>query len=45
MVLSPLADCPLDEVRVGMELELTVRTLYEDEEGNDVIAYKFRPVR
>ena len=43
MVLSPLADCALDQIEVGMDVELIIHVLYKDEEGNDVLAYKFKP--
>lgn len=43
-VLSALTDCNIEEVEIGMEVELVVDKLYEDEEGRDVIAYKFKPV-
>jgi uncharacterized OB-fold protein len=31
-------------LRVGMEVELLISTFFEDEEGNEVLAYKFKPV-
>ena len=45
MVLSPLSDCPLEELEVGMALDMEVGTLYQDDERNEVIAFKFRPVK
>ena len=42
-VLSVLTDCDFDKLRAGMDLELSVEELYEDEEGNTVITYKFGP--
>jgi len=42
-VLSVL-DCEIDKLKIGMELELVVYKLYENEDGNDVIAFKFKPV-
>ena len=42
-VLSPI-DGDVEKLKIGMELELVVYKLYEDEEGNDVIAFKFKPV-
>lgn len=32
------------DIRVGMELELVVDKLYEDEDGNEVMAFKFKPI-
>ncbi|MDO8673426.1 MAG: Zn-ribbon domain-containing OB-fold protein [Dehalococcoidia bacterium] len=43
-VLSPLKDCPVDTVKIGMEVELVVEKLFTNSEGNDVIAFKFKPV-
>lgn len=42
-VLSVL-DGDVDALRIGMDLELVVYKLYRDEEGNDVVAFKFKPV-
>ena len=42
-ILSPLTGCDIEDVKVGMELELTVEKLYDDDEGNQVMAYKFKP--
>jgi hypothetical protein len=42
-ILSPLTGCDIEDVRIGMEVELTVEELYDDDEGNQVMAYKFRP--
>jgi len=33
-----------DRLRVGMEMELVIARYFEDEEGNEVMGYKFRPV-
>jgi len=42
-VLSPLAVDP-EAIQVGMELELEVYPLYIDENKNEVLAFRFRPV-
>jgi len=42
-ILSPLIDCHFDELKIGMNLELVIEKLYEDEEGRNVLTYKFRP--
>ena len=34
----------LESLKVGMDVELVVEKLGEDEEGNEIIAYKFKPV-
>jgi len=31
-------------IKVGDEAEVVLEKIYEDEEGNDVVCYKFRPV-
>jgi len=43
-ILSTLTDCKPDEVKIGMEIELVVEKGWEDEKGNDVMIYKFKPV-
>jgi uncharacterized OB-fold protein len=43
-VMGMLTGCALDAIQIGMALELTVETLYRDEQGRDVATYKFRPV-
>lgn len=37
--------CDFDELKVNMEVEMILDTLYIDEEGIEVICYKFRPVK
>ena len=37
--------CDFDELAVDLEVEMILDTLHIDEEGNEVICYKFRPVR
>jgi len=39
-VLSPIA-CDLDKVKIGMHLILDVYKLYKDNDGNEVIAFRF----
>ncbi len=45
-LFSPLTQCePWDTVlTVGMEMEMVIETVRRDEEGIDLIGYKFRPV-
>ena len=33
-----------DDFEIGMELELDLETLKQDDDGNDVVIYRFRPV-
>ena len=37
-------DCNFDDLKVGMEVEMVIERLHEDEEGNEIMAFKFRPV-
>jgi uncharacterized OB-fold protein len=43
VVLSPLTQCHLDQLKIGMDVELVLEKLYEDENGKEVISYKFKP--
>jgi len=36
--------CDPDSLEIGMDVELVIEKLFEDQEGHDVITYKFRPV-
>jgi hypothetical protein len=42
-ILAPLKGLNLDEIKVGMELELSIEEFYTDEEGRGVLAYGFKP--
>ena len=42
-VMAPLQADP-EKIKVGMELELEVYPLYTDENKNEVMAFRFRPV-
>ena len=44
-ILSTLVACKPEEVSIGMDVELVVEKGWEDEKGNDVMIYKFKPVR
>ena len=39
-----LADCDFEKLKLGMDVELVIEKLTEDEEGNEIMIYKFRPV-
>lgn len=43
-ILSPLTGCDINNLKIGMELELVVDKLYEDTDGNEVMAFKFKPI-
>jgi uncharacterized OB-fold protein len=44
VILSPLTQCQLDQLKIGMNVELVLEKLYEDDNGNEVMSYKFRPL-
>jgi len=35
--------CDPDSLHVGMDVEMVIEKLHEDEDGNEVMAYMFRP--
>lgn len=41
-VMSEIVNTPFDEIRVGMELELTSAVGGQDSQGNDLVVYKWR---
>jgi len=43
-VMGMLTACEPDTLRIGMAVELTAQALYHDEEGREVLTYKFKPV-
>ena len=43
-VMGMLTGCKVEDVRIGMAVELTSEALYLDDEGRDVATYKFKPV-
>jgi uncharacterized OB-fold protein len=46
-ILTQLTDCELskDALEIGMEVELVIGRIRTNEEGDEVIGYKFRPVQ
>ena len=42
-VMGMLTGCAPADLTIGMALELTVETLYRDEQGREVQTYKFQP--
>jgi hypothetical protein len=42
-VLGMLTGCALDDIRIDTPVELTLEALYTDEEGRDVLTYKYAP--
>lgn len=41
-VAGILVDCELDELKIGAEVETTTYTLYQDDEGRDIVTWAFR---
>ena len=37
--------CDFKDLKLGMPVELVIERLGEDEQGNEVLAYKFKPVQ
>ena len=37
-------DCDLSSLKIGMEVKLVVEAVAEDGAGNEIVAFKFRPV-
>jgi uncharacterized OB-fold protein len=42
-IRSVLTDVDLDAVKVGMDVEIKLVKMKEDDDGNDVVSYMFRP--
>jgi len=42
-VVAPVKDCDFEKIRIGMPLELVVHELFQDGDGNQVVAFYFRP--
>lgn len=42
-VTAVLEECDPERLQVGMEMELVITKFFEDDEGNDVLSFKFRP--
>lgn len=43
-VMGMLTGCGLEDISIGMEVELTAESLYCDDQGRDVLTYKFKPI-
>ncbi len=42
-LMSQIAGCDPDDVRIGMPLVLSIEPFGEDEDGNELTGYRFRP--
>ncbi|MBI4594909.1 MAG: Zn-ribbon domain-containing OB-fold protein [Candidatus Tectomicrobia bacterium] len=45
-ILSFITGCEpkADSLKIGMNVEMVIDTLYKDEAGNDVLGFKFKPL-
>ncbi len=43
-IIAPLTDENIESLEMGMEMEMVVRPVATDDEGNDLIGFAFRPV-
>jgi len=43
-IIAPLTVNKDEDIKIGMDLELVVDKLYEDEDGNEVMGFKFKPI-
>jgi uncharacterized OB-fold protein len=41
---SLFTGCNFDDLKVGMEVEIVIERLFENDEGDEIITYKFRPI-
>lgn len=37
--------CDLEKLRIGMDVEMVIEKLHDDDEGNEVVCHKFKPIR
>ena len=44
-VESRLVDCDPEDLKIGMEMELVITKFKEDDAGNDVMMFAFRPAK
>ena len=43
-VAGLITGCEFEDLKVGIDMELVIETLYHDEEGQEVVTWKFRPI-
>ena len=44
-VMGQLTGCREEELKIGMAMELVIEKLFVDEEGREVLTWKFKPVQ
>ena len=43
-IIAPLTEMDIEKLELGMEMEMIVRTVSTDEQGNDLLGFAFTPV-
>jgi hypothetical protein len=43
-VAGLIVESDLDALKIGLDMETTTYTLYQDEEGNDVVTWAFKVI-
>ncbi len=45
-IMGQMTGCdPEKELKMGMDVEMVIEKMYEDEDGNEVMTWKFKPVK
>jgi len=44
-ILTEVIDLPKEEIKIGMKMKMALRIGGKDAEGNDIIVYKWQPVK
>jgi len=44
VVISQVIGMEIEDIKVGQEMELAIEKAIEDEEGNDIMAFRWKPV-
>lgn len=37
-------ECNFDDLKIGIDVEMVIEKLHDDEEGNEITTFKFRPI-
>ena len=43
-VMGMLTGCKLEDIKIGMDVEMVIEKLYQNEQGDDVVTFKFKPM-
>jgi uncharacterized OB-fold protein len=43
-IIGQMTGCKYENLKIGMEVEMVVDKLFEDEKGDEVVGWKFRPI-